>query len=576
MSDHLQKLRDKAKQLFRSRNWDKLIPVLTEIIDLETRKDEKARMHTHRGAAYSSKGEYDHAIKDYDKATKLNPDDAKPYTGLGIAYFSKGEHDHAIKNYDKAIKLYPDDVMAYFGLGIVYFNKGECDRAIENHDKATENYDKAIENYDKTIENYDKAIENYDKAIKPKPKYAKAYYYRGMAYFSKGAHDHAIKDFLTVGKIDTSLESGLPFSYLAVRIRNILKEKKDKVKALELYGELLLAVITMQNDLFYKAPKDACSESFAHYTSLDALKSLTSKDSENDESCFRLYNAAYMNDPEEGRVFFEIIKKHGAPEDIEDMLYKNDKDRSLAYIGSFVKIDKDEENKDQLPLWRTYGKQDGQEAAGSCLIYKRVCFAERYLSQIGTMQQLQAMHNEQQRDGVRRLEERQYMQLPLYRIIYCSIVGKDDEIRFIYGKDKKIENLPRKLKELTNTLNEIVEFIKKRRSEERKNGLKDLACELLDSIRFLFKASHYSEEHEVRIIHTYYDRKDGEQELNPIKVDTKQIPPRFYFETSKSFSFDEVILGPMVQRVPEWKRWIKQQKTAIEVQKSKIKYGKIY
>ena len=653
MSDRLQKLRDKAKQLFRSRNWDKLIPVLTEIIDLETRKGEKARMHTRRGAAYFSKGEYDHAIEDYDEATKLNPDDAGPYTDLGIAYFSKGEHDHAIKNYDKAIKLKPDYAEAYIGLGNAYFCKGEPDHAIENYDRAiklkpdyAEAYiglgnayfckgepDHAIENYDRAIKlkpdyaevytglgtvyfdkgEYDHAIENYDKAIKLKPDYANTYHYRGMAYFNKGEHNHAIEnhdkaiklnpdyadayidrgiayfekgrydcaiaDILKADKIDTTLKLRHPFVYLAVRIYNILKENENEAKAFELYGKLLSTVMTIQDDLFHKSPKDACLESFAHYTSLNVLKSLISQDSENNEGCFRLYNAAYMNDPEEGRVFFKIIKKYGGPKDIKDILYENDEDRSPTYIGSFVKTDKDEEDKDQLFLWRTYGKQDGQEATGSCLIYERICFAERYPSQIGAMQELQVMHLEQQREGVRGLERRQNAKPPLYSVIYYSMKNQKNR-KGNGGQGGKIKDLPKKLeeklKELANALNEIVEFIKKKENAKQKNKLKDLACELLDSIRFLFKASHYSEEHEVRIIYTYYDQQDGEQKLNPIKVDTKQMPPRFYLETPKCFSFDEVILGPMVQRVPEWKRWIQQQKTAVEVQKSKIKYGKIY
>jgi len=418
------------------------------------------------------------------------------------------------------------------------------------------------------IGKYGEATTDYDKAIDLKPDYAVAYCNRGMIHFRKGKHDRAIADFLKAGKIDTTLKSEFAFVYLSVRIRNILKKKKDKVKALELYGKLSSAVLTIQDDLFHELPKETCSESFVHYTSLNALKSLISKDSKNDEGCFRLYNAAYMNDPEEGRVFFEIIKKHGGPKDIEDMLYENDEDRSPTYIGSFVKINKDDEDKDQLPLWRTYGKQDGKEAAGSCLIYKGVRFAGRYPFQIGAMQQLQAMHDEQQRNKVRGLKERQNMKPPLYSIIYYSMENQKNS--------KGIEDLYGELKELTNALNELVKFIKKRRSEKRKNKLKELACELLDSIRFLFKASHYSAEDEVRIIYTYYGQEDGEQELNPIKVDTKQMPPRFYLETPKCFSFDEVILGPMVQRVPEWKRWIKQQKPDIKVRKSAIKYGKIH
>ena len=576
-------------------------------------KPDYAEAYNNRGVAYSSNGEYEHAIEDYDKAIELKPDYAEAYNNRGIAYSENGRHDRAIADFGEAIKLKPKYAGAYNNRGIAYSENGRHDRAIADFGEAIKlkpDYAGAYSNrgiaysrkgeYDHAIEDYDKAIElkpdyavayfnrgiahnnsgkdgetttDYDKAIELKPDYAVAYCNRGMIHFRKGKHDRAIADFLKAGKIDTIMKSEFPFVYLAVRIRDIFEEKN--VEVFELYGKLLSAVLKIQNDLFHKLPKDADSERFAHYTSLNALKSLTSKDSKNDEGCFRLYNVAYMNDPEEGRVFFDIIKEDGRLEDIEDVLYANDEGRSPTYIGSFIKIDKNKEDKDQLFLWRTYGKQDGQEAAGSCLIYKRVCFAERYPSQIGAMPQLQARHDEQQRDKVRGSKKRQNMKPPLYNIRYYSMKNQQNGKRNEW-QDKEIEDLSGELKEITNALKEIVEFINKRRSEKRKNGLKELACELLDSVRFLFKASHYSEEHEVRIIRTYYGQEDGEQELNPIKVDAKQIPPRFYLETSRNFSFDEVILGPMVQRVPEWKRWIKQQKTAVKVRKSKIKYGKIH
>ena len=100
-----------------------------------------------------------------------------------------------------------------------------------------------------------------------------------------------------------------------------------------------------------------------------------------------------MNDPEEGRVLFEIIKGHGI-ENVEEVFYGNDEKKphlSPAYIGSFVKVDKEDEEKDKLFLWRTYGKHDGQEAAGACLIFKHggTVFAEKYRQRIGAMQQLQ-------------------------------------------------------------------------------------------------------------------------------------------------------------------------------------------
>ena len=133
-------------------------------------------------------------------------------------------------------------------------------------------------------------------------------------------------------------------------------------------------------------------------------------------------------------------------------------------------------------------------------------------------------------------------------------------------------------KELSKELNGLAESLKQvehhisKGKDNRKNRLKRLARELLDNIRFLFKASHYKEEQEVRVIQFCYYDENVSQEPDGIKVDTEQIPPRFYLDAHDSFRFDEVILGPEAHGVREWKQWLK--KRGIKAKKSEIKYGK--
>ena len=154
--------------------------------------------------------------------------------------------------------------------------------------------------------------------------------------------------------------------YVADQTADIYKDRaeEDGGRAFELYFKLSEAIIKIQNKQFYR-PREA--KEVAHYTSLHTLKTLATHEH------FRLYNANYMNDPEEGRVFFEIMKGHGI-ENVEEVFYGNNEKKphlSPAYIGSFVKVDANEpEQKDELFLWRTYGKHDGQEAAGACLVFK--------------------------------------------------------------------------------------------------------------------------------------------------------------------------------------------------------------
>ena len=52
-----------------------------------------------------SRGEYEQAIKDYDKAIELNPEYATAYNNRGNAYAKLGEYDKAIDQFLELIKF---------------------------------------------------------------------------------------------------------------------------------------------------------------------------------------------------------------------------------------------------------------------------------------------------------------------------------------------------------------------------------------------------------------------------------------------------------------------------------------
>ena len=55
-----------------------------------------------RGKAYASKGQYDQAISDFNKAIEIDPGFATAYNNRGIAYFYKREYDKAWEDVRKA------------------------------------------------------------------------------------------------------------------------------------------------------------------------------------------------------------------------------------------------------------------------------------------------------------------------------------------------------------------------------------------------------------------------------------------------------------------------------------------
>ena len=188
--------------------------------------------------------------------------------------WDEGKWEELIPVATKLINLEEEphyQAMAYYHRGIAYFNKGKYDRAIADFNDATE----------------------------LKPEYIDAYYACGINYFlMKSDFDNAFRQFSIAIEKDPTLKFREPTAYITsyIKAMNDLEEKQQ-IKAFKFYINLLITVSETKGKLFCKEESGV-----AHYTSLHTLKNLSKI-----ESRFRLYNADYMNDPEEGQVFFKIM-----------------------------------------------------------------------------------------------------------------------------------------------------------------------------------------------------------------------------------------------------------------------------
>ena len=94
------------------------------------------------------------AIKEFLKATRLNPGNSITYNNLGKALLSLKKYEHAIKAFNKAIELNPNYADLYNNLGTAYLETEACKNAVQQ----------------------------FDKAINLNPYFAEAYLNRGLAY----------------------------------------------------------------------------------------------------------------------------------------------------------------------------------------------------------------------------------------------------------------------------------------------------------------------------------------------------------------------------------------------------------
>ncbi|HEY7315773.1 MAG TPA: tetratricopeptide repeat protein [Gemmataceae bacterium] len=139
-----------------------------------------AYAYAHRGSAWKEKGEYDIAIKDYNEAIRLQPEETVWFSNRGLVWHDKKEYDKAIIDFNEAIRLDPKNVWAFNDRGYAWETKKE----------------------------YDKAIADYDEAIRLDPKYVRAFTNRGNAWKARKKYDKAIADYNEAIRVDPKFDWG--------------------------------------------------------------------------------------------------------------------------------------------------------------------------------------------------------------------------------------------------------------------------------------------------------------------------------------------------------------------------------
>jgi len=95
-----------------------------------------AAIFHNRGQAYYNQGRFDWAIRDFDLAIDLAPENARLFIDRGSAYDDKGQFQRAIRSYDRAIALDPAHALAYINRGWAYEKLGENEQALRDYRKA--------------------------------------------------------------------------------------------------------------------------------------------------------------------------------------------------------------------------------------------------------------------------------------------------------------------------------------------------------------------------------------------------------------------------------------------------------
>lgn len=155
--------------------------ITNDAINNQIKKD-VALLNFH-GTEYANKDNLDDALKEFTKATAINPRYHITYLNRGLVYFKKDQISEAISDFNKAIEIEPKFPTAYLNRGMASAADGE----------------------------YDQAISGFNKAIELDPRFGMAYNNRGMAYAKKGHYDRAVSDFNKA--LEVSAGSAIALAY---------------------------------------------------------------------------------------------------------------------------------------------------------------------------------------------------------------------------------------------------------------------------------------------------------------------------------------------------------------------------
>jgi tetratricopeptide (TPR) repeat protein len=133
-----------------------------------------------QGNRFAKEGLYAEAVDAYNQSLKLNASDAKVFTYRGVALQHLGANNDAMRDFEQALIINPNESAAWQGKAATYIELGQYHPAIKAADKAIElphTGEDKIENAYllrgfalNRLENYDDALLAFDKAIEIDPK----------------------------------------------------------------------------------------------------------------------------------------------------------------------------------------------------------------------------------------------------------------------------------------------------------------------------------------------------------------------------------------------------------------------
>ena len=205
-------------------------------------KDDKSRWFFNLGNAFRYQGQKIKAIKSYEQAYKINPDNLDVLYNIGVLHLENKHFNSAIKIFKQVLAKDSKDSAAYNNIGFALFKQG----------------------------NYGQAIEYYNKALKLDPNDLGVMINLGSAYALLGRYDQAMSIFSQVIEIDPQFFSVYNHRAVAYELMGYkLLAEKDYLKAIELNSEYFEAYFNLA--FLYKSQQRIEEYKAMHLKSLELI-----------------------------------------------------------------------------------------------------------------------------------------------------------------------------------------------------------------------------------------------------------------------------------------------------------------
>lgn len=503
---------------------------------------DRMKIYNNYSEALLKVGDFNKAKKIINKALKEEKNNGRTFYIKAHCHLAKGRKEHSLNQYKKCIK-YLEQVVPmdaenlYAGSDIISIRKEIIEEICKWKGKEAEYQKELIKQqliYFPTTRYSIKTCSDLaffiEKLEEKKAKHGKRVcsdFYKGLSRVILADGEEGAYKFSHLQKQKGFMELE---SDSRGRILAVLFKMFENVMGIK---EQCRITNIIEDNRIFKMP--------AHYTSLNTLKILLDNEAQEKEQKdvpkLRLWNTVYMNDPYEGEIFIEMLKKTWAEQKFKcddnilpryfpyiennrgnisnGNMNRSDSALQLAPVSN-VYILSFSEDKDGIQMWVNYA----DNAKGCSLVFEDEFFD---------------IHSKAPYWGT--TSSYSDTDYPLYRVQYLSAEGGN-----IFGEENTnndciidLKQMKDRLEKICIYLHEIEGVLIELNSEAASHAVREFIADMLNEIRFLFKDPEYKHEKELRLIRCSY---------NP-KIDKTAFKiPRLYINVEKEINFAEVRLGP--------------------------------